>query len=571
MSSTRRTTDPESFQQGRYASHPEFVELRGIEATAALLKAKTVSMRERQLIFFLQSRSLEEGGVEALVEDIIALVPEHFRTETMRRNPVADGEAYLGAVADDIRRELTRASSIKECSDGALSAKWSENEEFAEAAIEEVIEAGSASGSWRRPARPVPTPAIPAESAIADCMGRARAELPRMIVEICIRPRLQVLPSGWKLSNRLQRGDEVCDIPFLRHLGWTLDVYWSRYVQRSRAGFAQTTIAAALHPALDYALETHRMVLIEGNSGVGKTESSKAWCDRNRHVARYLTLSGISNRTTLCRSLAHALGLPKSMALSATKILPRIEDFLRESRLMLVIDEAHYLWPQTNRPERSPELINWLMTACSNRGVPVALVTTSDWDRLRGNTEKHTRWNSEQLGRRINRRLKLPEHPSQEDFLAVLRTVAKDVSPPAQDLIAAYGMSRNGSLTRMIDTLEDARRLAVDAGRRSVTAKDVLSAVDARKLSDSALERPATPRKGGRDAGDGLEDSEPPIPGADPRSRTSVAPPLHGGRSTAACPPDREHPLPLLSGRHSASRTPALELAGDLVGAGAAD
>ena len=113
MSSTRRTTDPESLQQGRYASDPDFVELRGIEATAALLKAKTVSNRERQLIFFLQSRSLEEGGLDALVEDILGLVPEHFRTETMRRNPIADGEAYSGAVASDIRRELARASSIR--------------------------------------------------------------------------------------------------------------------------------------------------------------------------------------------------------------------------------------------------------------------------------------------------------------------------------------------------------------------------------------------------------------------------------------------------------------------------
>ncbi|MFO1461663.1 MAG: ATP-binding protein [Verrucomicrobiota bacterium] len=569
MSSTRRTTDPESLQQGRYASDPDFVELRGIEATAALLKAKTVSNRERQLIFFLQSRSLEEGGLDALVEDILGLVPEHFRTETMRRNPIADGEAYSGAVASDIRRELARASSIKECSDGAHLARWSETEEFAEAVIEEVIEAAPALSGWRRPMRPVPVPELPVESAVADCMRRARAELPRMIVEICIRPRLQVLPSGWKLSNPLRRGDEVCDIPFLRHLGWTLDVYWSRYVQRSREAFAQTTIAAALHPALDYALETHRMVLIEGNSGVGKTESSKAWCDRNRHVARYLTLSGISNRTTLCRSLAHALGLPKSMALSATKILPRIEDFLRESRLMLVIDEAHYLWPQTNRPDRSPELINWLMTACSNRGVPVALVTTSDWDRLKGNTEKHTRWNSEQLGRRINRRLKLPEHPSKEDFFAVLRSVAKDATSTAQDLIAAYGMGRNGSLTRMIDTLEDARRLAMDAGRRSVTAKDVLSAVDARKLSDSALERTATHRRGSRDAGDCPETPEPPIPSDEPRGRTGDAPLLHGVRSTAASSLDQELSFPVSSGRRGASRALAIELAGEPSGAGA--
>ncbi|MBL9172838.1 MAG: ATP-binding protein [Verrucomicrobiales bacterium] len=553
MSSTRRTTDPEYLQQGRYASDPDFVELRGIEATAALLKAKTVSTRERQLIFFLQSRSLEEGGLEALVEDIIALVPEHFRTPTMRRNPVESGGAYLGDVGSDIRRELEQASSIKECFSDEAYAQWKENEEDRGQAIDEVIEIHSRPGEWPRSAGKSALPSLPVESAIGDCLRRARAELPRMIVEVCVRPRLQVLPSGWKLSRRLRRGDEVCDIPYLRHLGWTLDVYWSRYVQRAREGFAQTSIAAVLQPALDYALETHRMVLIEGNSGVGKTESSKAWCDQNRHVARYLTLSGISNRTTLCRSLAHALGLPKSMALSATKILPRIEDFLRESRLMLVIDEAHYLWPQTNRPDRSPELINWLMTACSNRGVPVALITTADWDRLKGNTEKHTRWNSEQLGRRINRRLKLPDHPTEEDFSAVLRSVAKDVAPTAQDLLAAYGMGRGGSLTRMIDALEDARRVAAAAGRRSVTGKDVLAAVDARSLSDGALERSTPSRRAGHGRADGSAIPETPDPGGEARQRTVHAPVLQGGRSTAVSGPDQENSISLLSGRNRGS------------------
>lgn len=132
--------------------------------------------------------------------------------------------------------------------------------------------------------------------------------------------------------------------------------------------------------------------------------------------------------------------------------------------------------------------------------------------------------------------MKLPEHPSKEDFFAVLRSVAKGVAPTAQDLISAYGMGRSGSLNRMIDTLEDACLLAVDAGRRSVTAKDVLSAVDARTLSDSAIERPAPLRNGGPGAGDGPEASAPPIPGDEPRASNSVAPLLPGGRSTAAYP-----------------------------------
>ena len=55
---------------------------------------------------------------------------------------------------------------------------------------------------------------------------------------------------------------------------------------------------------------------------------------------------------------------------------------------MLVIGEAHYLLASDQLPGQEAELINWLMTACSI-GVPVALVTTSRWDRLKGNTEKH--------------------------------------------------------------------------------------------------------------------------------------------------------------------------------------
>ncbi|MDO8943006.1 MAG: AAA family ATPase [Desulfobacterales bacterium] len=379
-----------------------------------------------------------------------------------------------------------------------------------------------------------------------------------------------MFPSGWKLSNRVANGDEVCELPFLRHLGWTLDVYRSRYVERASARFARTSIADILQPSLDHALQTGRMVLIEGNSGVGKSESAKAWCDQNRHVARYLTLSAISNRTTLCRSLAHALGLPKSMSLSATKILPRIEDFLRESRLMLVIDEAHYLWPQTNRPDRSPELINWLMTACSNRKVPVALITTSDWHRLQGNTEKHTRWNSEQLGRRIVQFSRLPERPSNEDFFTVIRAIAKDAVPLAQDALAGYGIGRDGSLTRMVDTLEDARRVAASAGRSSVTVKDVKAAVDARKYSDNALMRPQSPRYGA------------PRRGADPSPNEaasgnstgrcgSPAPILPESRSAAAGPLDATHQIDLHSGRHGDREAFAGQPAGELMAAAGAE
>lgn len=485
MSSTRRTEDPSVFRQGRYASDPDFVALRGIEGAAALLKARRVSPRERALIFFLQSRSLDEGGLEGVVEDLIQLVPEAFGTRTMRSGKhLADG-VYRAPHSDWIRSEIKSETTIQELSrggpmsPGALSggAPGDDEPEF----IPSI--------GWGEPPPRTRRPEVPLslDEARELCFAAARRELPRWIVEIAIQPRLQVLPPGGGGHRCPPPGASYLEVPYLQDLGSTLEVYRQRYNRRALSRFAKTTISEALITELEYAMETRRFVLIEGDSGVGKTESAKAWFDRNRDRARYLTLSGISNRTTLCRAIASALGLPKSMALSATKILPRIEEFLRESRLMLIVDEAHHLWSHSNRPDRAPELINWLMTACSNHSVPVALITTEEWHRRRGNTERNTGWNAEQLARRIVRFSKLPKHPTEADFESVICAIAPDADAKARTALIVYAQRMGGSLTRMVDALADARRIAAAAGRDTVLVRDVVSAGQYRQASDYAM------------------------------------------------------------------------------------
>ena len=507
MSSTRHSTDKSQFHQARYASDPEFSEIRGIEGAAVLLKAKTVSVAESHLLFFLQSRSLEEGGMDGLVADILELVPEHFGTRTMRHlHPGADG-CFSDEASESIEAEICESSVITESSSGGASnVTWREEEpkpdspiEFIGTVLPKRVETvwedmdGNLHTDWLDEVRPKPanagrrSPRRTASEFRKACEAKAKEELPRLIAEVCIRPRLEVLPPGFPGASRRRPGTEICEVPYLRNLGWTLSVYRQRYVERAKRRFAETSISKALHPELEYALETRRMVLIEGDSGVGKTESAKAWCDQHRHVSRYLTLSGIGNRTTLAKAVAQALGLPKSSGLSATKILPRIEDFLRRSAVMLVIDEAHYALPQNNRPNRPPELINWLMTACCNHGVPVALIATSEWRRRLVNTEKHTRWNAEQLSRRIVRFKALPPKPTEEDLFAVARSVAPEATQTALLGLVAYALRCDGSLTRLVDVIADARRLAEAAGRTEILKGDVVAASDFRSASDDAL------------------------------------------------------------------------------------
>ena len=68
----------------------------------------------------------------------------------------------------------------------------------------------------------------------------------------------------------------------------------------------------------------------------------------------------------------------------------KVEEFFRKSRLMLVIDEAHYLFPRLQQRESSPVLVDWINTALVNHNLPVALICTDQFAKLKARVEKQT-------------------------------------------------------------------------------------------------------------------------------------------------------------------------------------
>lgn len=66
-------------------------------------------------------------------------------------------------------------------------------------------------------------------------------------------------------------------------------------------------------------------------------------------------------------------------------------------------DEARYLWPQHQRSHSSPELVDWVNTPLVNQQVPVALICTDQFAKLKARVEKRTGWTSEQLEHRVKR------------------------------------------------------------------------------------------------------------------------------------------------------------------------
>jgi hypothetical protein len=313
-----------------------------------------------------------------------------------------------------------------------------------------------------------------------------------VLIELCINPKiaLQFLEEPGVRSKVPRITDAVRE-------------FQESYERRVNSEFIFTSIGRETFETLDHALATGKMVVIEGESGSGKTTAAEAWCAAHQGQARFISLSGINHKTGFFRKLATAIGLSAAKS-KAIDMQVRVEEFFRRTRLMLVIDEAHYLWPQYQRSYTSPELIDWVNTALVNHNVPVALICTDQFAKLKTRVEKETGWTSDQLEHRVRRYKKLSSVPTKQDLEAVaskllsLRWSPEEQkwttvgAPPHPDLIrvvVGYALTCKMRLAAIAKTVEEARCQARKAGRLHIIATDIRTAIlEYQVPSDGALE-----------------------------------------------------------------------------------
>ncbi|MDE3068607.1 MAG: AAA family ATPase [Verrucomicrobiota bacterium] len=204
-----------------------------------------------------------------------------------------------------------------------------------------------------------------------------------------------------------------------------------------------TAIGRKIWETLDYALATRSMVLVDGLEGRGKTEAVKAWCELHLGTARFVSLKGITSKTTAFREIAKALGIASSYTRKATEMQLRIEDVLKQSKLLLLLDEAHFLFNQSRRMYSRPELIDWLDTSIVNRGLGSALVTTPRFIVCMTRAADQVEWNYRQFRRRVARWVKLPPQNTEEDIRAIARSVFKNAPDAAIQEIVGYACCAN--------------------------------------------------------------------------------------------------------------------------------
>jgi len=427
MPTRRQSSETREFRQDAFASAAE--NNRGILANLVAARCHKLTDREEiALIWWLQQCSWREGGMEQFSREFLAVNRAQIGTPAMLKIGTRPGRIYTADQVRAVRDELPLGMDVFFPLKGERLPRPPEGTGLADY-LDEVF----SPNKW-----------VSEEEAASRPESYSAADF----VDVC-------LPNITEFAEALQRalvkpGDNTLreGVRFFPGLWQALRAWRQREIDAARTGILATAVTRQVAEELDFTRETRSFVLIEGREGIGKSQAAQAWCAQHPGEAVYVRLEPGSDETTLYRSIALQIGTACSYARTAVDIRVRIQDALQSGHVMLVLDEAHFLWPQSARSERTvPKRLDWLRTAIVDFSVPVALVSTPQFFQLQCDRFRRAGWNANQIQRRLTRTAQLPDSLGLEDMEAVSRSYFPAVSRPTLVRIGAFALTTVGYLT----------------------------------------------------------------------------------------------------------------------------
>lgn len=532
MSSTRKTADESAFNQSRYASSPEFE--RGLLANlvakrCALLDAPA----DRELIWFVQFLSHQDGGLAAVVNDLLARYSDRIGTATMQTLGKGNSATYTAEEVRQIRAELDpdlvfafplkgeiKADLLATARDSektrfAVKSLRLEKEERQQAQLDEERRlAGLADDTlndfydsdWEREAAKKRDEAREQEARLEAqnqpdtysvkkfrdlCFQNAQRDvtrrdnrpasnLERELAEMCLNPASTTLEDGglWYFVRLVE----------------TLRDYQAEFVKAKGAGVV-TKLGRRVYDTLDFTFAKRQMTLMEGNARTGKSHAARLWCEQHPGQARFVEVPPSNEDGGFFRALARGLGLGNFLNYKAAQIRERVESVLLAGDLLLVLDEAQRLWPQSNYRQAFPRRIVWVM-AMKNAGVPIAMISTQQFIETQKAVER-TGWNSAQLTGRLSHYELLPPQLELEDMQAVAESLLPGTAKEDLKRMAVYACGSSRGLAALEGISKRAEWLAERDGRKTPTKEDIRAAMREVIPSDTKLKLALADKRAG--------------------------------------------------------------------------
>jgi len=420
-----RTQNPDTyhFRPDAYASSPDFE--RGVLGNMVAARCQKLSDPDTAtVLWWLQQISWRDGGLVRFAEDFLSANRSLIGTRSMQKFGQRAGQIYNAEQVKQVRGELIGifgrdhfplAGEVKLSAAIADQARARLDPDFV---------------PTKRKEHPANYPAADFIEVCAIEPEQLAEELTKMMVNPATTPveGLWNMPGLWP-ALKIRRE-------------WELSV--------AQCSLIETKVTEQVFEELDFALQARSFVLIEGREGIGKSHAAENWCAQHAGQAVYARLESGTDESTLFRSVARAIGTACSYGRKATEMRARIQDALQPGQLMLVLDEAHFLWPQSERSARSaPKRMDWLRTALIDFGVPIALISTPQYFSNACDRFRKGGWNSLQIQRRLARTATLPE-PHEVPVDDVIKIVERHF--PVSDArtrkrIAALAIGSVGFLT----------------------------------------------------------------------------------------------------------------------------
>lgn len=312
----------------------------------------------------------------------------------------------------------------------------------------------------------------PAQNFIDLCRDEAVSKLENYLRELCVNPAVKLESGPWYFPGMIA----------------TLRERIADFTQSKRAGVFTTALGQKVFEVLDYTAYCRGLTLIQGEARLGKSHAGRAWVEQHPGSARFVEVPSGNDDVTFFRDLARGLGLGNFLNYKVVQIRERVESILLTGDIVLVLDEAQRLWPQTNFREGYPKRIAWVMTM-ANAGVPVCMISTPQFFVTQKAVEKNG-WNAAQLTGRICHYESLPQDLSPDDLMGVAKAVLPEADAKVLRALAVYARSSARYLAAIDSIAKRARYIASRDGRPAATADDVRKAMQESVIpADTKLHR----------------------------------------------------------------------------------
>lgn len=461
-----RTTSSDTLNQERWCSSPEFTE----GTINALMAAKRIALIEdqaiKELLWYIQWRSLKPGGIKTLARELVERFPERVGTALLRRWQTEPDRPLSEKDGDAVRAEFT-TSALPEHIRGLirlLDSFYSSEKIFAPFALS--------------------SPNPPSTQQFCRALSDELIDFPNYLVRLCVEPGLlDITTSPWFFH------DIFGAIASLREQG----------IEEAKHRLADTGISRKMNESLDFCYRRRRMVFVEGVAGIGRTATLQTWCDAHGGMVRYVETPSSNDDRSFYAKIAEALGVARGLSFAGQQIKLRVEETLRVSGLVIALDEAQYLWPQYNRPRGIPSRLLWIKTAF-DAGTPFAIVAHTDFSKWQKLYVAKTMWTDEQWERRLNRKVFLPSQHTPEDMMLIAKAKFPQGDKASWQMLAGYALqAEKQQASAITELLESARDRADLAGRAEPTFEDIEAAMQCDHLPvEEVASAPASPRGGSR-------------------------------------------------------------------------